>query len=171
MRRLFKTKKGLALLATLVVVAAAAVGAYAYFTSSGSGSGSAIAGSPAGSVNITLTVGLTAGIVPGSSEPVSFSATNAGPTEGIVRTITFGSVTDPTDTSTGGACSTYLTTYGTGGSSDFSMAAVNETSPGTLVPTTGTTPLGSTSLVWKNNDTQDQTPCAGQNLQLNVNWS
>jgi hypothetical protein len=41
MKRFIKSKKGLALLAALVVAIAASVGAYAYFTSSGNGNGSA----------------------------------------------------------------------------------------------------------------------------------
>jgi hypothetical protein len=41
MRRFIKSKKGIALLATLVVAAVAAIGAYAYFTNSGNGSNSA----------------------------------------------------------------------------------------------------------------------------------
>jgi hypothetical protein len=44
MKRLFKSKKGIALLATLVVAAAGAVAGYAYFTSTGTGSGSASVG-------------------------------------------------------------------------------------------------------------------------------
>lgn len=43
----FKSKKGLALLATLIVIAAAAIGAYAYFTSTGSGTGSGGTATPA----------------------------------------------------------------------------------------------------------------------------
>jgi hypothetical protein len=42
--KFIKSKKGIALLATLVVAAVAAVGAYAYFTSTGTGSGSASVG-------------------------------------------------------------------------------------------------------------------------------
>lgn len=41
MKRFIKSKKGIALLATLVVAAVAAFGAYAYFSNSGSGSNSA----------------------------------------------------------------------------------------------------------------------------------
>ena len=37
MKRFIKSKKGIALLATLVVAAVAAVGAYAYFTNNGLG--------------------------------------------------------------------------------------------------------------------------------------
>ena len=39
MLKFIKTKKGVAMLATLVVVGAAAFGAYAYFTAGGSGNG------------------------------------------------------------------------------------------------------------------------------------
>ena len=42
------SKKGVALLATLVVAAVAAFGAYAYFTAAGSGSGTASVGSASG---------------------------------------------------------------------------------------------------------------------------
>jgi hypothetical protein len=42
--KFIKSKKGLALLATLAVAAFAAVGAYAYFTSTGTGTGSASVG-------------------------------------------------------------------------------------------------------------------------------
>ncbi len=45
MKGFIKSKKGIALLATLVVAAAAAIGAYAYFSSSGTGTGSATVGS------------------------------------------------------------------------------------------------------------------------------
>jgi hypothetical protein len=44
MKGFIKSKKGLVLLATLVVAAAAAVGGYAYFTSTGTGTGSATVG-------------------------------------------------------------------------------------------------------------------------------
>jgi hypothetical protein len=47
MKRFIKSKKGLALLATLVVAAAGAVAGYAYFTSTGTGTGSATVGSAA----------------------------------------------------------------------------------------------------------------------------
>lgn len=44
MKRFIKSKKGLVLLATLVVAAAGAVAGYAYFTSTGNGNGSAKVG-------------------------------------------------------------------------------------------------------------------------------
>jgi hypothetical protein len=46
--KFIKSKKGIALLATLVVAAAAAFGAYAYFSSSGNGSGTGTVGSSSG---------------------------------------------------------------------------------------------------------------------------
>ena len=167
-----RSKKGAALLIALVLAVGAGVSAYGYYSGNGTGDGSASAATALGNVNITLGVGMHAGIVPGGAVPVDFSAANAGPTEGIVHSISFVSVTDPTDTSPGNACSAYLTTYGTGGSSDFSMAMVTETSPGTLVPPTGSSvALGSGTLVWANNASQDQTVCSGQNLRLNVAWN
>jgi hypothetical protein len=54
MKSFIKSKKGLVLLATLVVAAAAAIGAYAYFSSTGHGSGSASVGS---STAFTFTTG------------------------------------------------------------------------------------------------------------------
>ena len=44
MKRFIKSKKGLALLATLVVAAAGAIAGYAYFTSTGNGTGTAAVG-------------------------------------------------------------------------------------------------------------------------------
>ena len=74
------------------------------------------------------------------------------------------------DSSPGLACTTYLANN----QADFSMATVNEPGSGIVVP--GSTPssptaLGSGSFVWANNDAVDQTPCAGQDLQLNVDWN
>ena len=56
--KLFKQKKGIALLAAVAVVAIAAFGAYAYFTSTGTGTGDATVGtSTAWDVNETLQAG------------------------------------------------------------------------------------------------------------------
>src|SRR5690242_9497011 len=52
MKRFIKSKKGLALLAALVVAVAASIGAYAYFTSTGTGTGHATVGSD---TNFTVT--------------------------------------------------------------------------------------------------------------------
>lgn len=57
MKGFIKSKKGLILLATLVVAAAAAVGAYAWFSSTGHGTGTASVGSVAatGALNVDVT--------------------------------------------------------------------------------------------------------------------
>ncbi len=44
MKKFFQSRKGLALLATMLVAVVAAIGAYAYFTSTGSGTGNATVG-------------------------------------------------------------------------------------------------------------------------------
>lgn len=77
MKRFITSKKGIALLATLVVAAAAAVGAYAYFTSTGSGTGSANVGS-----HVALTITQTntiSGLVPDNTpHPVEYTIDNTG---------------------------------------------------------------------------------------------
>lgn len=81
MKRFLKSKKGLALLATLVVVGASAIGAYAYLTDGGSGSGSATAGSVTNNLKITgdgvaAPVVVGSGLLPGNSVSVTYYITN-----------------------------------------------------------------------------------------------
>ena len=79
MKGFIKSKKGLVLLATLVVAAAAAVGAYAYFSSTGHGSGSASVGSSSAFTiaSDTHTGGpLTPGGGSGTYESVKYRVTN-----------------------------------------------------------------------------------------------
>ncbi|MEA2591760.1 MAG: hypothetical protein QOD62_1591, partial [Actinomycetota bacterium] len=45
MRRLFTTKRGVAVAATVATMLAASIGAYAYFSTTGAGSGSGTVGS------------------------------------------------------------------------------------------------------------------------------
>ena len=90
--KVIKSKKGIALLAALVVAVVAAVGAYAYWTTTGSGSGSAANASSNGTV--TLHASWTAGaLYPGGSVPVSFTADNAGASNLYVGTIHTTSIT------------------------------------------------------------------------------
>ena len=81
MKRLFNTKKRVAFLATFVVVAASAIGAYAFITTGGTGSGSATAGSANG---LTIAVTVTPGLVPGGSEPVTYTIHNTNLTASVV---------------------------------------------------------------------------------------
>jgi hypothetical protein len=178
--RFAKTRKGVALLVTLALVAVGAVGAYAYYTSSGSGSGQANAGtaSDAGVV-IHLHASGWDGIVPGGpGSSVTFTAWNdSTSTDGAISTVSLGDVTDPDTVSAEGiACNQYLATSGVAGASDdFSMSDVDETSGGnpTIVPANTTSAVGSAvdlpatgTLTWKNNDSADQSVCAGQTLEI-----
>ena len=76
----FKTKKGLALLATLVVVGASAFGAYAYFTAGGTGTGTGSVGKSADTITVvgTAATAVTPGTVahPGNQSAVTFTASN-----------------------------------------------------------------------------------------------
>jgi hypothetical protein len=86
-----KSKKGVAVLAMLVVAAVAAFGAYAYFTATGSGSGSATVGS---SSNIQLSGSPVASLYPGGADaPVTVSIHNPGSGNQYVGTVS-GSVQD-----------------------------------------------------------------------------
>jgi hypothetical protein len=72
--KLIKSKKGIALLATLAVAVVAAVGAYAYWTASGTGSGTASVGTDAG---VTINnFGFSGALYPGHSVTVTFDIVN-----------------------------------------------------------------------------------------------
>jgi hypothetical protein len=76
MRKLLKSKKGIALLAVVAVAAISAVGAYAYFTTTGSGTGSATVGTDTPwQVDTAAATGgpLTPG---GPSQTVGYTVTN-----------------------------------------------------------------------------------------------
>jgi hypothetical protein len=91
MGKVIKSKKGIALLAALVVAIAAAVGAYAYFTANGSGTGSAAVGTSSGILLSGDTVG---SLYPGGAEvPATVSITNPGSGTQHVGTIS-GAVAD-----------------------------------------------------------------------------
>lgn len=84
--KLLKSKKGLALLTVLAVAAISAVGAFAYWTTTGAGTGSAANASSNGT--IVLKASFAPGLTPGASEPVSFTASNAGTSSLYVGTVT-----------------------------------------------------------------------------------
>ena len=81
MKKFLKSKKGLALLAALVVAVAASVGAYAYWTTTGAGSGSAT--NAASNGTLVLHASFADGLTPGASESVSYSAD--GPRSGETK--------------------------------------------------------------------------------------
>jgi hypothetical protein len=89
----FKSKKGLALLATLAIASIGAVGAYAYFTTGASGTGTASVGGPT-----ALTIkqdGTVSGLLPGGpTQNVEYTITNNTSTPEYVNYVDF-SVTGP----------------------------------------------------------------------------
>ncbi len=104
--RFLKRKKAVALLVTLVVVAASAFGAYAYFEGSGVGSGPATVGTPGTDIAITSTTSpdlFPLSSVPAANTALTFQNNGAGNEE-----VTFASL----DTSVGGG--TGLTITGAG---------------------------------------------------------
>jgi hypothetical protein len=68
----------------VVAVLAVAGGAYAFWTSTGGGSGTAVVGDQ-GTITVAATV--TAGIAPGTTEPISFTAANTGSSAITIGTV------------------------------------------------------------------------------------
>lgn len=178
MKRFIKSKKGLALLATLVVAAAAAVAGYAYFTTTGSGSGTASVGT---SSNVTITGSTTGTLYPGTSEAVSFSANNPSTGHQELGTIVLdgvkacpsGSSWDPTLNSNAGGCTSSATevitceSFSGGASNDlaknFYMAPVAENED---LPSGVTASLTNGGTLYMNNLSSSQDDCKSVNLWL-----
>jgi len=150
------SKRRVVVSAIVVALAIASGVAYAYWTSTGSGSGTASAATPSGSLVLHAT--FPAGIYPGGSKTVTFTADNSMGTDGYVANIVFTSVT-----STVPACSTVLTNN----PGQFTMANVTSN---TVVPN-GASLLaltGSGTLSWTDLAAVDQGPCKSAALTLNV---
>jgi len=167
--KFIKSKKGLAMLAALVVVGASAFGAYAYLTSNGSGSGTALTGTNSTVIHLVGTV--TDGLVPGSFEPISFKAYNDSTTStGYVAGVSLGTVSDPGGTA---GCISYLAAH----QADFSLTDTSDgaapITEGNAVPanTTAVTAVSLTNggrVHWANSATVDQTPCIGDTLTIGL---
>ena len=109
MRRLFTTKRGVAISATVATMLAASIGAYAYFTTTGAGSGSGTVGSPTALVvnqaGITYSnAGSDNALLPGTSATVSFTVNNPSTDHQQLGTISVSSIT--TDVAHAGCDST-----------------------------------------------------------------
>jgi hypothetical protein len=177
MKKFLKSKKGLALLAALVVAVAASVGAYAYFTTTGSGSGTASVGT---SSNITIAGSTSGTLYPGTSEAVSFSANNPSAGHQKLGTIVLdgvkacpsGSAWDPTLNSNVGGCTnsasevTTCESFSGGASNDltknFYMAPVAENQD---LPS-GNTPSLTGGTLYMNDLSSSQDDCKNANLWL-----
>jgi hypothetical protein len=113
-----KTKKGVALLAALVVVAVSAVGAYAFFTASGTGTGSATVGH---ATTVTLDGTITGTLYPdGAPAGVSVVVHNPGSGSQFVGDIHLDSITTDLAHTTAG-CDTTVS----GGNPAFTMADIS----------------------------------------------
>lgn len=153
-----KSKKALVLLGVTIAAVVAAVAGYAYFTTTGSGSGDLTAGS--NSATIALHATLDDGIVPGDAgTAVTFTGDNPNTTTSLrVGTISFNGVSSSDD-----ACQAVIDAA----PSQFSMADV---ASDTTIPAkaNGYALAGTGTLLWANQDSLDQTPCAGAPLTLHV---
>jgi hypothetical protein len=148
MGKVIKSKKGIALLAALVVAIAAAVGAYAYWTTTGSGTGSAANASSNGT--LVLHASFAPGLTPGASEPVSFTADNAGSSSLYV-----GTVSSVVSTSDAGCLP-----------ADFTVPAAVENQ---TIPAGGTAvPLANDSSITFADTAQNQDACKGATVTLTL---
>ena len=98
MRRLFSTKRGVAVSAAVATMLAASIGAYAYFTTTGAGSGSGTVGSSKALVihqaGITYSNAATDdALVPGTTATVTFSVDNSSSANQQLGTISVSSIT------------------------------------------------------------------------------
>jgi hypothetical protein len=167
MKRFFKTKKGVALLAAFVVVAGSAIGAYAYFTTTGAGTGSAAVGT---STAITISGTSVGSLYPGDpvGADVSFTVNNPSTGHQFVTKVHLVSVdaftgpgfTNPIPVGVGaGSCDT----------SKFSMADVTENQD---IPAGGPTALTvHGTLLMANDAANSQDGCKNAVLRLNLTTS
>jgi hypothetical protein len=101
MNKIFTSKKGLVLLATMVAAVVAAIGAYAYFTDTGTGTGTASVGA---SSQFTVHGNVAGNLYPaGPALTVPVTVTNNGAGAQKVGTVTLDSIT-----TTAAGCDTSL---------------------------------------------------------------
>jgi hypothetical protein len=149
MKRLFKSKKGIALLATLVVAAAGAVAGYAYFTASGSGTGTAHVGTAS---SIAITGSVASDLYPGYSQAFPITVSNPGAGHQYVGTVTLSGVVP----SLGGTNNSANCTPG-----DFTMAPVPVTTD--IAATSAVTVTGTLAMT---DAATSQNGCQNNSLAL-----
>jgi hypothetical protein len=149
MKFLKKKERVVAILA-VAALAIAAVGAYAYWTTTGSGDGTFANASSNGTVTLHATWNANA-LYPGGSQPVTFTADNAGDSNLFVGVIHADSITasDP-------LCDT----------ADFSMADV--TSNSVVNAGASGAPVSGTGTLVFANTAANQDHCKGAAITLNL---
>ena len=165
MKRFVRSKKSLALLATVVVAAAAAIGAYAYLSAGGTGSGIGTAGTAANNLVVQgpctgtndtqascaadQSVQIDPGLLPGGSKAVSYSIYNPN-----AYSVSVASVTGETAQSDS-ACQAL--------NSDFSYADGAGNGLPITIPPGGVSPNLGGSLSESDDAANDQTSCTDPN--------
>jgi hypothetical protein len=164
MKKFLKSKKGIALLATMIVAVAATVGAYAYFTTTGSGSGTATVGT---STAFVLHGSAPANLYPGTSDTVTFTVDNPSTGHQYLNTIHLVSVQAyPTATDRTNGTAEILTCGGpNSASSDFQMADVPVNHDYASGSGQAVTPTGTLQM---NNLNASQDTCKNAFLKLNL---
>ncbi len=148
MRKLSKKGKVYAAAATVALVAASGGAAYAYWTTTGTGSGGAANSTGGGTVTLHAT--FAAGLAPGNSTSVAYTADNASNTDTVVGALTATvSTSDPTH------C---LASW-------FTVTASTSNSP-VAHNSTGTS-VGSGTLTFLN-DAANQDACKSATVTVNV---
>jgi hypothetical protein len=153
-----RLSKKLAIAAVSTVAAVSvATSAFAYWTTTGSGSGSATAAPSNGTLVLHGSIDTSSHApYPGGSNPVSFTADNAGATTLFVGDITLASVSVVNAPGVLGTCVV----------SDFSMDKV--TSNSSVATGDGHTIAGTGSLVFANDSGNSQDACKGASITLHL---
>ncbi|MHC6220053.1 hypothetical protein [Arthrobacter sp. MMS24-S77] len=148
MRKLSKKGKIYAAAASIALVAASGGAAYAYWTTTGTGSGTAANSTGGGTVTLHAT--FAAGLAPGNSTSVAYTADNGSNTGTVVGALSATvSTSDPTH------C---LATW-------FDVTAV--TSNSAVTPNSTGTSVGSGTLTFKN-DAANQDACKSATVTITV---
>ncbi|KQQ92398.1 hypothetical protein ASF72_02365 [Arthrobacter sp. Leaf141] len=148
MRTMTKKNKVLATAGALALVAGGGGAAYAYWTTTGSGSGTAT--NSAGQGTITLHANFAAGLAPGNSVPVSYTADN-----GTSSSTKVGALTASVTTNVTGCLPGWFVV-----TADTSNTTVSANTPGIEV--------GSGTLTFNDNADVNQDACKGAVVTITV---
>lgn len=148
MRTMTKKNKVLAAAGALALVAGGGGAAYAYWTTTGSGNGTAA--NSAGGGTITLHATFDAGLAPGNSVPVAYTADN-----GTTSSTKVGALSASVTTSDAGCLPAW-----------FDVTA--ETSNTTVAANTTGTSVGAGTLTFNDSATVDQGACKGAVVTITV---
>jgi hypothetical protein len=154
--KVIKSKKGLALLAVLVVAAAAAIGGYAYFTSSGSGTGSAAVGTSS-ALTITQTNTISGVLPDGAAHTVAYSIANTSTAAQNLGAVTVSNIAVDSAHATAGCLASWF------------AANAPSSAVGTIAgSTTYNSNSGTQPSIQMNDNNNNQDACKGATLTLTL---